>query len=254
MSTRLEGKVALVTGASSGIGRAAALALGREGARVVVAARRADAGEETAAMVREAGGDAAFVRADVSRAADVASLLAATVERYGRLDCAVNNAGTTGSTLALTADTTEEAWDEVVTTNLKGVWLCMKHEIPLMLDAGGGSIVNMSSVLGLVGSALGASAYVASKHAIVGLTKAAALEYARRGVRVNALCPAFVETPLIEAATSTPERRGRIAGLHPLGRLGRPEEVADAVVWLCSDASSFVTGQTVAVDGGYLAQ
>jgi NAD(P)-dependent dehydrogenase (short-subunit alcohol dehydrogenase family) len=254
MPKRLEGKVALVTGASSGIGRASAVALAAEGARVVVAARRVEMGQETVAIIRDAGGEAAFVRADVSVAADVERLVRETADAYGRLDCALNNAGVPGSVLAPTADLTEEQWDEVLTTNLKGVWLSMKYEIPLMLEGGGGSIVNMSSILGLVGSGMGVSPYVTSKHAIVGLTKAAALEYAKRGVRVNAVCPGFVETALIELATDVPGIGEALAAAHPVGRIGRPEEIAGAVVWLCSNEASFVTGQTVVLDGGYTAQ
>ena len=254
MPKRLEDKVALVTGASSGIGRASAIALAAEGARVVVAARRVEMGEETVAMIRAAGGEATFVRTDVGVASDVERLVRATAETYGRLDCALNNAGVPGSVLAPTADLTEAQWDEVLATNVRGVWLSMKYEIPLMLESGGGAIVNMASILGLIGSGMGVSPYVTSKHAIVGLTKAAALEYAKRGIRVNAVCPGFVETALIELATDVPGIGEALVAAHPIGRIGRPEEVADAVVWLCSGESSFVTGQALVLDGGYTAQ
>ena len=254
MSGIFEGKVALVTGASSGIGRAAALAFGREGASVVVAARRSLEGEETAQMIKENGGEAIFIKADVTKASEVESLINQTVERYGRLDCAFNNAGISAPSLALTADLSEQEWDSVTETNLKGVWLCLKYEIPIMLKQGGGAIVNMSSILGLVGTSLGVSPYIASKHAIIGLTKAAALEYARQGVRVNVVCPGFVETGLIEVVTNQPGAEDLLVAAHPVGRIGQPREIADAVTWLCSDAASFMTGQSLVVDGGYIAQ
>ncbi len=254
MTKRFEGKVALVTGASSGIGQATALAFGREGAKVVVAARRVQQGEETVEMIRRNGGEAIFVKADISNAAEVESLMRATIEVYGRLDCALNNAGTSGN-LMPAVDVSEQEWDSVINTNLKGAWLCLKHEIALMVkQEGGGSIVNMSSVLGLGGTPIGASAYVASKHALIGLTKATAVEYAKQGVRVNAVCPGFIETALIEVATTAPGAKEQLAALHPIGRLGNPEEVAEAVTWLCSDAASFVTGHSMVVDGGYVAQ
>jgi NAD(P)-dependent dehydrogenase (short-subunit alcohol dehydrogenase family) len=253
MTEEFKGKVALVTGASSGIGRASALAFARQGAKVVVVARRVQEGEQTVQMITQNGGEAIFVKADVSKATEVESLIRTIAETYGRLDCALNNAGISGS-LAPAADLSEQEWDSVINTNLKGVWLCLKHEIAYMLKQASGSIVNMSSVLGLGGTSLGASAYVASKHAVIGLTKAAALEYARQGLRINAICPGFVETVLIEVATKNPEVREQIVALHPIGRLGRPEEVAEAVIWLCSDAASFVTGHSMVVDGGYSAQ
>ncbi len=253
MTKRFEGKVALVTGASSGIGQATALAFGREGAKVVVAARRIQQGEETAEMIKRNGGEATFVKADIASAAEVESLMRATIEVYGRLDCALNNAGTSGN-LMPAVDVSEQEWDAVINTNLKGAWLCLKHEIALMVKQGGGSIVNMSSVLGLEGTPIGASVYVASKHALIGLTKATAVEYAKQGVRVNAVCPGFIETALIEVATTSPEAKEQLVALHPIGRLGNPEEVAEAVTWLCSDAASFVTGHSMVVDGGYVAQ
>jgi len=253
MTKRFEGKVALVTGASSGIGQASALAFAREGARVVVAARRIQQGEETVQMIRRNGGDAIFVKTDVSNPAEAESLIRATVETYGRLDFALNNAGTPGP-LVPAADLDEQEWDFIINTNLKGLWLCLKHEIAFMVKQGGGSIVNMSSVLGLYGTSLGASAYVASKHAIIGLTKATALEYAKHGLRINAVCPGFVETALIDVVTSNPVAKELTIAAHPVGRLGTPEEIAEAVIWLCSDAASFVTGHSMVIDGGYSAQ
>jgi NAD(P)-dependent dehydrogenase (short-subunit alcohol dehydrogenase family) len=254
MNTNFEGKVALVTGASSGIGRATAIAFGREGAKVVVAARRVREGEETAALIREAGGEAIFVKTDVSISTDVESLVQRTLEVYGRLDYAFNNAGISGPSLSLLADLTEQDWDSVIDANLKSIWLSMKYEIPTMLRQGTGSIINMSSILGVVGTSLGTSAYVASKHAIIGLTKAAALEYAKQGLRINAVCPGFIQTALIEVATNNPHISDAIVAAHPVGRIGKPEEVAEAVIWLCSDGASFITGQSLVIDGGYIAQ
>lgn len=248
----LEGKVALVTGGSSGIGRATALAFGRAGAKVVVAARRAQEGEETAAMIRAEGGEGLFVQTDVSHAGDAEAMVGKTVEAYGRLDCAFNNAGIVRRP-ASTADCPEEVWDQIIQVNLKGVWLCMKYEIPEMLKSGGGAIVNNASVAGLTGLR-NFSAYTASKHGVVGLTRAAALEYAKAGLRINAVCPGYVETPLNEKALQDPEFRARVLAREPVGRVGESKEVAEAVAWLCSDAASFVTGHAMAVDGGYMAQ
>jgi NAD(P)-dependent dehydrogenase (short-subunit alcohol dehydrogenase family) len=252
----LSGKVVLITGAGSGIGQATALAAAKQGARVIVSDVAVEGGGETVRLIEEAGGTAIFVKADVSKAAEVEALVERAVGTYGRLDCAVNNAGIEG-VLAPTADYPEGVWDRVLGVNLTGVYLCMKYEIPRMLAAGGGSIVNMASILGLVGFA-NAPAYTAAKHGVVGLTKAAALEYSARGIRVNALCPAFIETPMVmergvEAGTHR-DVYEQIAALHPIGRLGRPEEVAEAAIWLCSDAASFVTGHAMAADGGYLAR
>jgi NAD(P)-dependent dehydrogenase (short-subunit alcohol dehydrogenase family) len=250
----LEGKVALVTGGSSGIGRASALAFAREGAKVVIADVDVNGGEETVRLIKEAGGEAIFVRTDVSKAAEVEALVNEAVETYGRPDYAHNNAGIEGIT-ALTADCSEENWDWVINVNLRGVWLCMKYEIRQMLQQEGGAIVNTSSALGLVATGRGLPAYVASKHGIVGLTKAAALEYARAGIRVNAVCPGAIRTPMHERLTGgDPEVDAQIAAAQPVGRVGSPEEVAEAVIWLCSDAASFVTGHTMVIDGGALAQ
>ena len=253
MTDMLKGKVALVTGGSSGIGRASALAFAREGAQVVVADVVVEGGEETVGLIKQAGGEALFVKADVSQAAEVEAMVNKAVETYGRLDCAFNNAGTEGA-IAQTDEYTEENWERVIAINLKGVWLCMKHEIPQMLTHGSGAIVNTASALGLVGITK-QPAYVASKHGVVGLTKTAALEYAKLGIRVNALCPGAINTPMLDRALSTqPQLAESVTSMEPVGRLGKPEEIAEAVVWLCSDAASFVTGHAMSVDGGWVAQ
>ncbi|MBV7337823.1 SDR family oxidoreductase [Chloroflexi bacterium TSY] len=253
MTGQFEGKVALVTGSGSGIGRASALAFAKEGASIVVADIVTAGGEETVQMITEAGGEAIFVRADVSQAAEVEALLHRIVESYGRLDYAHNNAGIESIRIP-TVEHTEETWDSIINVNLKGVWLCMKYEIPQMLKHGGGAIVNTSSVAGLAGYA-GVAAYAASKHGVNGLTKVAAIEYAQAGVRVNAVCPGAIRTPMIQRALDErPEMADGIAAMHPLGRMGEPEEIAQAVVWLCSDAASFVTGLPMSVDGGIVAQ
>ncbi|WP_298403362.1 SDR family oxidoreductase [uncultured Chloroflexus sp.] len=246
------GKVALVTGAAAGIGRASALAFAREGAKVVVADVNVEGGEETVTLCRAQNTDAIFVRCDVSQNREVEQLIATAIDMFGRIDFAHNNAGIEG-VQAMLVDYPEEVWDRVIDINLKGVWLCMKHEIRQMLQQGGGSIVNTSSVAGLSGSR-GVSAYVASKHGIVGVTKAAALEYARSGIRINAVCPGTIHTAMIDRFTQgDPQLLAQFAEGEPIGRLGSPEEVANAVVWLCSDKASFVTGATLAVDGGRLA-
>lgn len=253
MAALMKDKVVLVTGASSGIGRATALAFAREGAKVVVADMNVIGGEETVQLVKATGGDACFVQTDVSQAASVEAMVKKTVEAYGRLDCAHNNAGVEG-TLSRTAEHTEEDWEPVIRINLKGVWLCMKYEIPQMLQQGGGAIVNTASGAGLIGVKR-MSAYVASKHGVVGLTKTAALEYAKSGIRVNAVCPGVIQTSMVERVTGNrPEVLEKMIAAEPIGRSGRPEEIAEAVVWLCSDAASFVTGHAMAVDGGAVAQ
>jgi len=252
MKATLEGKIALITGAGSGIGRAAALAFAREGAVVALADVDEAGAAETLRLVREAGGDGVFVRADVSRAADAEAMVKAVVARYGRLDCAFNNAGILGDH-GPTAACSEANWDRVLAVNLKGVWLSMKYEIIQMLAQGGGAIVNTSSAAGLIGWGY-RPAYAASKHAVTGLTRSAALEYAAAGIRINAVCPGVIQTPMAErSAGGDAEALARSRALHPLGRMGRPEEVAEAVVWLCSDAASFVTGHALAVDGGLAA-
>jgi NAD(P)-dependent dehydrogenase (short-subunit alcohol dehydrogenase family) len=252
MPGRLEGKVALVTGGASGIGRATALAFAREGAKLVIADINEEGGQQTVHMITEKGGEAIFVRTDVSQAVEVQALISTAVETYGRLDCAHNNAGISGGGRALTAEYPEDRWQQVIAVNLTGVWLCMKYEIPQMLHQGGGTIVNTASAAGLVGSR-GISAYVASKHGVVGLTKTAALEYAQQGIRVNCVCPGVIQTPMTERALRDPVMQAQITA-RPIGRVGAPEEVAEAVVWLCSDAASFVTGHAMSIDGGLVAQ
>ncbi len=252
MTTELRGKVAIVTGGTSGIGRDAAVLFAKAGAKAVVAGRREAEGKETIDLIRAAGGDGLFVKTDVSRAADVRALVQKTVEKFGRLDVAFNNAGIEGSWSPI-AEQSEEEWDSTIDINLKGVWLCLKYEIRQMLkQGGGGAIVNMASVAGFIGSA-GAATYCASKHGVMALTKSAALETARSGIRVNVVCPAVIETPMGERLWGAPEAKKFALGLHPIGRFGRPEEIADAVVWMCSDGASFMTGQSLVLDGGFLA-
>ncbi len=248
---KLEGRVALVTGGGSGIGRATALAFAREGAKVAIADVNVAGSEETVHLIRERGGEALFVRTDVTEAVEVEALINDVGKTYGRLDCAFNNAGTVGKPSS-TAQCTEEDWDWVISVNLKGVFLCLKYEIAYMLRQGHGAIVNAASVAGLVGVKNNV-AYVASKHGVVGLTKASALECAQAGIRVNAVCPGFIRTPILNL-DGAPEGESRYVSIEPMGRLGRPEEVAEAVVWLCSDAASFVTGHTMSVDGGMAAR
>jgi NAD(P)-dependent dehydrogenase (short-subunit alcohol dehydrogenase family) len=251
MSSRFEGKTAIVTGSTSGIGRAVALALGREGAQVVVSGRRAEKGEAVVADIRAAGGKAIFVRTDVGSMESVANLVAQTLRAYGELHLAFNNAGIPGDVLTPAAEQSEASWDAVLEINLKGVWRCMKHEIPAMLKVGGGVIVNNSSDAGLAGSDLGISAYVASKHGVVGLTRAAAIEYARKGIRINAVCPGITYSEMIEPGLANRSAFDAYVDSHvPMGRIADAEEIASAVLWLLSGESSFVTGQAVAIDGG----
>jgi NAD(P)-dependent dehydrogenase (short-subunit alcohol dehydrogenase family) len=248
----LRDKVALVTGAGSGIGRASALAFAQAGARVVVSDVARDGAEETVGLIRSRGGEATVILADVSQSGEVEGLIKATVEAYGRLDCAHNNAGI-GSGPGQTAEIELAQWTNVLGVNLTGVWLCMKYEIRQMLAQGGGAMVNTASVAGLVGGT--GSAYVAAKHGVVGLTKNAALEYATRGIRVNAVCPGVIHTPLLDRVfAARPELATAWLAAEPVGRFGTPEEVAAAVVWLCSDAASFVTGLAMPVDGGFVAR
>ena len=249
----VHGKVAIVTGASAGIGRATAMALAAAGAAVVVADVDDARGNEVVREITDKGGRATFVHTDVSDDAQVAAMVAATVERFGGVDLAFNNAGIEGSP-APTHECTPENWQRTLAVNLTGVWSCMRHEIPRMLERGGGAVVNCSSVAGLVGFAT-IPAYVASKHGVVGLTKTAALEYAETGVRVNAVCPGVIDTEMVERFTGgEPEAEAAMVATEPVGRLGRPEEIADAVVWLLSEEASFFTGQALAVDGGFVAR
>lgn len=244
-------EVIVITGAGSGIGRSTALLFAREGYRVVVADRSESAGVTTAREIEASGGTALFIRCDVTRETDVQLLMGRTLESFGRIDCAFNNAGVEGRSTGL-PHTTDSDWDDVIGTNLKGVWLCMKYQIPAMLKQGKGAIVNASSVAGLVG--VGESAlYSASKHGVIGLTESAAMEFARSGIRINAVCPGPVQTPMIERYTRGDEaRRESLVASEPMGRIAVAGEVADAVLWLCSDRSSFITGVSLPVDGGWL--
>ncbi len=252
MTTELEGKVGLVTGGTSGIGRDTAVLFAKAGAKVVVSGRREPEGEETVELVSAAGGDGLFVKADVSKASEVDALIQKAVERFGRLDIAFNNAGIEGVWVPIIKQS-EEDWDRTIDINLKGVWLCLKYEIRQMLkQGGGGAIVNMASINGLIGAA-GAAAYSASKHGVVGLTKAAALETARSRIRINAVCPAVIETPMGERLFGAPLVHKYVLSCHPIGRFGKPVEIAEAVVWMCSDRASFMTGQSLVLDGGFLA-
>ena len=251
----LDGKSALVTGAGSGIGHAAALAFAREGAWVAAADRNIDAARSTVAAIEARGGEAVAIACDVTDDAQVAAMVAAAVNAFGGLDCAFNNAGVAphqfNSAGVLTADLEEPAWLGLIDINLHGVWRCLRHEVAQMRKQGGGAIVNTASILGLIGSG-GSAAYVASKHAVVGLTKAAAIDHAAENIRVNAVCPGYIETPMTE---DTMRRRGdAVLARVPLARMGTPEEIAEAVVWMCSDRAGFVTGSCWQVDGGYTAR
>ena len=252
MTNAMRGKVALVTGASSGIGRATAIAFSAAGATVVVSDVDRPGGEETVSLIENAGGTATFIHADVSEAADVEALISGIVASHGQLDYAFNNAGIEGRQASI-AEATEENWDRVTSIDLKGCFLCMKYELQQMLKQGSGSIVNCASIAGLVGFP-GTSAYVASKHGVIGLTKSAALECASTGIRVNAVCPGVIATPMVDRVTGkAPEAEAAMARMQPMERVGQPEEIAAAVLWLCSDAASFVTGIAMPVDGGYVA-
>jgi NAD(P)-dependent dehydrogenase (short-subunit alcohol dehydrogenase family) len=254
MAGLLDGKSALITGGGGGIGRATALAFAREGARVAVADLIAEAARETVALVNAAGGQAISLPGDMSKDGDVRTMIEAAVATYGRLDCAFNNAGIAGWQVDAagkkTAEWSEEAFDRMIAVNLKGVWLCMRHELPQMQAQGGGAIVNTGSIAGLVGLPT-SSAYVAAKHGVIGLTKTAALEYADANIRINAVCPGYIQTRMTGPAM---QMRGEaILAQTPLKRMGNPEEIAEMVLWLCSERASYVTGAAYNVDGGWMA-
>lgn len=252
MTQLVEGKVAVVTGAASGIGRAASQIFAREGAKVVVSDVNEAGGNETVEMIKNAGGDACFAKCDTSNAAQVEAMVKTAVDTYGSLDCAFNNAGI-GDPTASIVDCTEEDFDRFYQVNLKGVWLCMKYQIKQMLAQGGGAIVNTASVAGLIAAPM-LGAYGASKHGVVGLTKTAAIECATKNIRVNAVCPGVIRTAMVETLfKERPKMEERMIAYQPGHRLGVPEEIGEAAVWLCSDAASFVTGHPMPVDGGIMA-
>lgn len=256
MTKRLDGKVCIVTGATSGIGWATAVAMADCGAKVVAAGRRTDRGKALLDAIRQKDGDAIFVRTDVNERGDIEALVSKTVDHYGRLDCAFNNAGIVGEFEKTIVEQSEESWHSVIQTNLTGVWLCMKYEIPAMLESGGGSIVNNSSIYGLVGSLTGLSPYVASKHGVAGLTRTVAVEFGGKNIRVNAVCPGFVQTEITDAALEgiSEEKVAALLRHVPLRRVAGAEEIAGGVTWLCSDEASYVTGETFTLDGGWLAK
>lgn len=249
--TRFQQKIVLITGASSGIGEAAAYAFAREGAALFLVARRKERGEAVAQRIREQGGTAVFHQADMADRTQIGAMVAACVNHYGGLDVAFNNAGIDGAFNVDTPDHPEEAWDQLLAVNLTGVWFCMRHQIPAMLASGGGAIVNMASMAGVKGFP-GSSGYAASKFGVVGITKAAALEYADRGIRINAVCPAVIRSEMAERVfgTDDTEKEVQAGSWHPMNRIGEPEEVADVVLWLASDQASFVTAETIKIDGG----
>jgi NAD(P)-dependent dehydrogenase (short-subunit alcohol dehydrogenase family) len=250
--SQFAGKVVLITGGNAGIGRAAALEFATQGATVVISARREKEGLDVIAEINALGGKAIFVKTDVSQEHEVKAMVEQTLATFGRLDCAFNNAGIEQAPTPL-PEQAEATYDRIMDINVKGVWLSLKHEIPAMLQTDGGAIVNNASAAGLIGVAT-VPVYVASKHAVIRLTQAVALEYAKQQVRVNAVAPGAIDTPMFRDFTAAPEVRQRLEAAHPMGRIGQPDEIASAVVWLCSDGASFVTGQTVPIDGGYTAQ
>lgn len=244
-------KVALVTGGSSGIGRATALAYAQKGAKVVVASRRIKESEETVALIQASGGEATFVQTDVSQTAEIENLINQTIAKFGRLDYAFNNAGIEGE-IGPAIDQTEENWNNIIDINLKSVWLSIKYQIPQMLKQGGGAIVNNASIAGLIGIP-NSSIYVASKHGVLGLTKSIALEHAKDNIRINAVCPGAIDTDMLTRVVGE-DGKLELGKKQPVGRLGTSEEIANTVIWLCSDSSSFITGQSIAIDGGYTVQ
>lgn len=255
MEKRFAGKVALVTGASSGIGKVTAIEFARAGANVVVAARRAEESQQVVNQIKSEGGEALFVQTDVTQQASIIALIEQTVATYGRLDCAFNNAGIAGDVFTPTADHTEENWDTVMNTNLKGVFLCMKHEIGQMLKQGRGTIVNNSSAYGLRSSTVGHVPYAVSKHGMIALTQTAAHEYATKGIRINAVCPGWTHSEIVDGALEAyPDLHNFISGIVPMQRVADSIEIARVVLWLCSDDASYITGQALAADGGWTAK
>jgi len=253
MNLPMTGKVALITGAASGIGRAAAIAFAKNGANVVVADTQSDGGMQTVQLIEKSGSRSIFLECDVSIEADVEKMMELTIREFGKLDYAFNNAGVEGIRV-ITSELTETEWNRLININLKGVWLCLKHELKQMNKQKNGSIVNCSSIAGKVGFAM-ASAYVASKHGVIGLTEAASLEFANSGIRINSICPGVIRTPMVDRfLREHPTELEQLRAKEPMGRFGTPEEVADAVLWLCSDSSSYITGHALIVDGGWTAQ